>query len=80
MSIAEREAKVREIILSVMEIEESELTRTTRFKDLGADSLDAIQVVTDLEEAFDVEIDPKAGSRMVNIEAILELLAECEAK
>ncbi|MGW7049578.1 acyl carrier protein [Streptomyces avermitilis] len=80
MSTAEREAKVREVILGVMDVQESELTRTSLFKDLGADSLDAIQVVSDLEEVFDVEIDPKVGSRMVNIEAILEVLAECEAK
>ncbi|MFG2760239.1 acyl carrier protein [Streptomyces wuyuanensis] len=80
MSTVENEARIREVILRVMEIEEAELTRTALFRDLGADSLDAVQVLSDLEEEFDVEIDPKAANRMVNIESILEVLAECEAK
>jgi acyl carrier protein len=63
-----------------MDVERSELTRTALFMELGADSLDSLQVLADLEEAFDVEIDPKAGSRMVNIETVLEVLAECEAQ
>ncbi|MER6146402.1 acyl carrier protein [Streptomyces sparsogenes] len=81
MSDAEREAKVREIIADVVELDESSLTRTSLLvEEHGADSLDAIEILTHLETAFSVEIDPKAASRMVNVDAILQVLDEYGAK
>lgn len=81
MSDDEREAKVREIVAKVVELDESSLTRTGLLvEEHGADSLDAIEILTHLETTFSVEIDPKAASRMVNIDAILEILDEYGAK
>jgi acyl carrier protein len=81
LSDAEREAKVREIVANVVELDESSLTRTGLLvEEHGADSLDAIEILTHLETTFSVEIDPKAASRMVNVDAILEVLDEYGAK
>ncbi|MCM2387668.1 acyl carrier protein [Streptomyces albipurpureus] len=81
MSYSEQEAKVREVLHDILGVEAPELTRTSLLiDDHGADSLAAVEVLSHLEVAFDVEIDPKAGPRMVNIDAILEVLDECGAK
>lgn len=52
------ESKVKEIIVKNLGIEESEVTRETSFKDdLGADSLDCVELVIDFEHEFGIEID-----------------------
>ena len=49
--------KVREILCNQFDVEEDEVTLTTRIgEDLGADSLDAVDMLMSLEDEFDVEI------------------------
>jgi acyl carrier protein len=48
--------KVREIIAEQMNMDIDAITLETNFiEDLGADSLDIYQVITELEDAFDVK-------------------------
>jgi len=53
--------KIREVILSQMgggKLTEDMITPDTTFADdLGADSLDIFQIITELEEVFDLEFD-----------------------
>lgn len=52
------EDKVKEIIIKDLGIKESEVTRKASFvNDLGADSLDCVELVIDFEEEFGIEID-----------------------
>ena len=51
------EEKVKKIISEQLGVEDSEITNTSNFvEDLGADSLDSVELVMALEEEFDVEI------------------------
>ncbi len=51
------EARLLEVIAHQLGVERAELTPTSRFvDDLGADSLDVVELVMALEEAFDVEV------------------------
>jgi len=52
----EVEETLRKIIAKITRKENVELTPTTTFKELGADSLDVVQVMVALEEAFDIEL------------------------
>jgi len=51
------EEKVRQIIVEQLGVEPSEVTPTASFvDDLGADSLDRVELIMALEETFGVEI------------------------
>ena len=52
--------RVKEIIVDKLGIEESKVTDEARFiEDLGADSLDTVELIMQFEEEFDIEINPK---------------------
>ena len=55
MSIFE---KVQEIIVKELKVDAAKVTLEASLKDdLGADSLDAVEIVMDIEDEFGVEID-----------------------
>ena len=49
--------KVADIASDVLGINADEITEETTFDDLDADSLDSLQLVTAMEDEFDIEID-----------------------
>ena len=52
------EDKIKEIIVKNLGVKESEVTRNASFvNDLGADSLDCVELVIDFEHEFGIEID-----------------------
>lgn len=58
----ELEAKLKEIIAKKLNVEEEKILPEARFiEDLGADSLDTVELVMAFEEAFGIEI-PEADS------------------
>ncbi|MCI1665453.1 MAG: acyl carrier protein [Atopobiaceae bacterium] len=50
-------SKVIEIIGDTVDIDGKEVTEQTSFDDLGADSLDRLELVTSFENEFDTSID-----------------------
>lgn len=60
------EQKVRGLILDIVPVDERELTRDAKLmEDLGADSLDCVEIVMVLEEAFRIEIDDDVANELV---------------
>jgi acyl carrier protein len=53
---AEVEETLRKIVAKITRNENVVMTPTTTFKELGADSLDVVQIMVALEEAFDIEL------------------------
>ena len=49
--------EIREVVCEQLGVEENEVTMETTFEDLGADSLDLIQVVIELEEKFGIQLE-----------------------
>ena len=58
------EEKVKQIIVEQLGVDEGEVTSNASFvDDLGADSLDTVELVMAFEEAFDIEIPLQAARR-----------------
>ena len=60
--MAEIEEKVKAIIVDKLGVDESEVTNEASFtNDLGADSLDTVELIMEFEKEFDIQIpDDKA--------------------
>ncbi len=60
--------KVREIIAEQLGVKKEEVTDNAKFiDDLGADSLDTVELVMALEEEFGVEIPDEDAEKMVTV-------------
>lgn len=72
--------KVADIANDVLGIDPDKITEETTFDDLDADSLDRLQLVTAMEDEFDIEIDDEKleaiNSVAEAIEAITSALGE----
>lgn len=60
--------KIRTIIAEQLSVEESRITPETTFvDDLGADSLDIFQIISEIEEAFDAEFETDAAEKIKTV-------------
>ncbi len=65
MSVEER---VKEIIVEQLGVEASQVTERAKFvDDLGADSLDTVELVMALEEEFSIEIPDEEAEKIVSV-------------
>jgi acyl carrier protein len=74
------EAKVKEIIVENLGVDQEKVTEEASFvEDLGADSLDTVELVMAFEEEFDVEIPDEDAEKMRTVgEAITYLKNKTE--
>lgn len=68
--------KVAEIASDVLGIDAADITEKTTFDDLDADSLDRIQLVTAMEDEFDVEI---ADDKLESISCVADAIEAIES-
>ena len=62
------EDKVKQIIVEQLGVDESEVTPTASFiDDLGADSLDTVELVMALEEGFGMEIPDEYAEKITTV-------------
>ncbi len=65
------EEKVKEIIVDQLGVDEQQVTAGAAFiDDLGADSLDTVELVMALEEEFDVEIPDEEAEKISKVSII----------
>lgn len=66
--------KVRKIIAEQLGIEEDEITMESSFiDDLGADSLDIVELIMALEEEFDLEIPDSEAEKITTVGDVVEI-------
>ena len=72
--------KVKQIIVEQLQVDDAEVTPGASFQeDLGADSLDLVELVMELEEEFGITIPEERAERITTIGdaiALIESLAE----
>ncbi len=66
--MASVEEKVKQIIVEQLGVDEAEVTPNASFiDDLGADSLDTVELVMAFEEAFDIEIPDEDAEKIRSV-------------
>tara|TARA_B100001750_G_C15233604_1_gene459377 strand:- start:338 stop:562 length:225 start_codon:yes stop_codon:yes gene_type:complete len=69
--------KIKNIIMDKLGVEESKITMDANFiNDLGADSLDQVELIMQLEEEFDIEITDEEAETLVTVGKVYEFLAD----
>jgi acyl carrier protein len=67
--------KVKQIISEQLGVDEGEVTPSASFvDDLGADSLDQVELVMALEEAFDVEIPDEDAEKIRTVQDAIDYI------
>ena len=68
MSHEEIVNQVKAIIVDKLGAEESEVTETANFtNDLGADSLDTVELIMEFEKVFDIKIPDEDGGQISTV-------------
>ena len=69
--------RVKEIICEQLGVEDDEVTPNAKFiEDLGADSLDTVELVMAFEEAFDLEIPDEDAEKIVTVADAISYIKE----
>ena len=73
------EQRVRKIVAEQLGVNEAEVKNESSFQeDLGADSLDIVELVMALEEAFGTEIPDEEAENITTVQQALDFLSAAE--
>ncbi|MBI5777151.1 MAG: acyl carrier protein [Nitrospirae bacterium] len=71
------EEKVKKIVAENLGVEEDEVVPDAKFvDDLGADSLDTVELVMAFEEAFDIEIPDEDAEKILTVGKAIDYIKE----
>lgn len=71
------EDRVKKIVIEQLGVKEDEVKNDASFvDDLGADSLDTVELVMALEEAFDIEITDEQAEKITTIQEAVNFIKE----
>jgi acyl carrier protein len=77
IAMATVEERVKKIIAEQLGVEEDEVTSEASFvEDLGADSLDTVELVMALEEEFSIEIPDEDAEKILTVGKALDYIKE----
>ena len=66
--MADITSKVKEIIVEKLGVDEAEITPEANLtKDLGADSLDTVELIMDFEKAFEITIPEEEAQKIATV-------------
>ncbi len=77
MEINEILTRVKDVVSSVLKVESSEITDESNFIfDLGADSMQSVELVAGFEEEFDIEMDQDRALEIQTVDDAAKFIAE----
>lgn len=73
--MSENFEKLKSVISDQLGVDSSEIKMDSSFiDDLGADSLDVVELVMALEEEFEIEIDDEAAGTIVSVQNAMDYI------
>jgi acyl carrier protein len=73
VSISDR---VSDIVADQLGYDREKITKATSFVDMGADSLDTVELVMELEEEFDIHIPDDAAEKIQTVGEAIDFIEE----
>ena len=74
--MAEIEARVKAIIVDKLGVDESEVTSTASFtNDVGADSLDTVELIMELEKEFGMSIPDDQAEKIATVQDAVDYIS-----
>ncbi|KUO95611.1 acyl carrier protein [Ferroacidibacillus organovorans] len=71
--------RVKRIVVDRLGVEESQVALNASFKDdLGADSLDVVELVMELEDEFDLEISDEDAEKITTVGDVVQYIQSRE--
>lgn len=71
------EEKVKKIIVEQLGVDEEDVTAEASFvDDLGADSLDTVELVMAFEEEFSIEIPDEDAEKIITVQNVIDYVKE----
>jgi len=69
--------RVKKVLVEQLDVSEDEVTPAASIvDDLGADSLDVVEIIMGLEEEFDVEIPDEDAEKITTVQQIIDYVEE----
>ncbi|WP_147802349.1 acyl carrier protein [Alkalicoccus halolimnae] len=73
--MATKQERIAKIVSERLGVDESEVKREATFKeDLGADSLDVVELVMELEDEFDLEISDEEAEKILTVGDVVDYI------
>jgi len=71
------EERVKKVVCEQLGVKEDEAKPTARFvEDLGADSLDTVELVMALEEGFETEIPDEDAEKLTTVQEAIDYISD----
>jgi acyl carrier protein len=68
-------SRLQEIVIDRLDVDAEKITGSASFvEDLGADSLDIVELIMGIEEEFDIEIPDEDAEKLTNVGEALEYI------
>ena len=68
--------KIKKIVVDKLDVSESKITEDAKFiDDLGADSLDTVELIMQFEEEFGLEIPDEEAEKILSVKNALEYIS-----
>lgn len=79
--MASIEERVTDIVAEQLGVDKEKITRETSFvNDLGADSLDTVELVMELEEEFDISIPDEAAEKIQKVGEAVDYIEKAKGE
>ena len=67
--------KIIEIVIDKLGVDKTKITKDANFiEDLGADSLDTVELIMQFEEEFDLEIPDESAEKILSVQQALDYI------